>query len=207
MMSFALYGAGWVLWLLVAMSVGCVAISIERVIYLARNRTAQESLRSAMDAFLKTGDASALDSALKPLTGLEARVLHAGAEMATGGTEAVELAMSGIATSERIRMERGLSVLATVGSNAPFVGLFGTVLGIIQAFHDLAQNTSEASEAVMAGISEALVATAVGLMVAIPAVVLYNIFSRTVRARLARTESLANLLAARVAHGSGAHGG
>jgi biopolymer transport protein ExbB len=91
-------------------------------------------------------------------------------------------------------MERGLSFLATVGSNAPFIGLFGTVLGIIQAFHDLAANTSEASEAVMAGISEALVATAVGLLVAIPAVVLYNFFTRWVKGRLARSESLADLV-------------
>jgi biopolymer transport protein ExbB len=95
-------------------------------------------------------------------------------------------------------MERGLSFLATVGSNAPFLGLFGTVLGIIKAFHDLAINTDEASEAVMAGISEALVATAVGLLVAIPAVVLYNVFSRWVKSRLSRSQSLANLVLARL---------
>ena len=97
-------------------------------------------------------------------------------------------------------MERGLSILATVGSNAPFLGLFGTVLGIIQAFNDLAENTAEASEAVMAGISEALVATAIGLLVAIPAVVLYNGFSRWVKGRLGRSESLADLVLARM-HG------
>src|SRR5690606_27270598 len=104
----------------------------------------------------------------------------------------------GTATAERMRMERGLAYLATVGSNAPFVGLFGTVLGIIKAFHDLAQNVEAASEAVMAGISEALVATAVGLLVAIPAVVLYNAFSRWVRNRIARSESLADLVLARM---------
>ena len=95
-------------------------------------------------------------------------------------------------------MDRGLAVLATVGSNAPFVGLFGTVLGIIQSFHDLAVNTAEASEAVMGGISEALVATAVGLMVAIPAVVLYNTFLRWTRARVARVESLASIVLSRL---------
>ena len=104
-------------------------------------------------------------------------------------------------------MERGLSVLATVGSNAPFIGLFGTVLGIMAAFNDLAQTNAEASEAVMAGISEALVATAVGLLVAIPAVVLYNMFTRQVRTRQTQTESLAQLLLARLTgEGEAVHG-
>jgi biopolymer transport protein ExbB len=111
----------------------------------------------------------------------------------------MERAMEGTAIAEKLRMERGLSYLATVGANAPFIGLFGTVLGIIQAFHDLSIDTSNASEAVMAGISEALVATAVGLMVAIPAVVLYNAFTRWVRNRVGRSESLADLVVARVA--------
>ena len=106
--------------------------------------------------------------------------------------------MTGTIAGERLRMERGLAILATVGSNAPFVGLFGTVLGIIQAFHDLALSNAEASEAVMAGISEALVATAVGLMVAIPAVVLYNAFTRWNRNRIGRAESLGNLVLSRI---------
>jgi biopolymer transport protein ExbB len=74
------------------------------------------------------------------------------------------------------------------------------VLGIIKAFNDLAKSQAEASEAVMAGISEALVATAVGLIVAIPAVVLFNVFNRWVRARLARTESITELVLARLSH-------
>jgi biopolymer transport protein ExbB len=72
-------------------------------------------------------------------------------------------------------------VLATLGANAPFVGLFGTVLGIIQAFGELAQSSQQASTAVMASLAEALVATAVGLFVAIPAVVAFNAFSQRIR--------------------------
>ena len=134
-------------------------------------------------------------------------MLAAGLEMAHLGTESAERAMAGTVAAEKLMMERGLSFLATVGSNAPFLGLFGTVLGIIQAFHDLAINTAEASEAVMAGISEALVATAVGLLVAIPAVVLYNAFTRWVKSRMARSQSLSQLVLARIsASGAGAHG-
>ena len=206
MMSFALLGAGWVLWLLVLLSIGCVGISLERAFFLLRDRADAGSLASAVNGFLANGDVASLRTALTSVGGFEARVLGAGLELAPHGVEAAEKAMEGTATAEKMKMERGLSFLATVGSNAPFLGLFGTVLGIIKAFHDLASNTDEASEAVMAGISEALVATAVGLMVAIPAVVLYNLFSRWVKSRLSRSQSLANLVLARL-EGEVAHGG
>lgn len=206
MLAFALLGAGWVLWLLVGLSVGCIAISLERGWFLVRDGTDRAALQAAIDGFLKSGDATELNGRLARLTGYEARVLSAGLELAKGGPAAAERAMAGATTAEKMRMERGLAFLATVGSNAPFLGLFGTVLGIIQAFHDLSVNTSEASEAVMAGISEALVATAVGLMVAIPAVVLYNLFSRWVRARLARTDSLGQLVVARLTATDAVHG-
>ncbi len=198
MMQFALLGASWVLWLLVGLSIGCVAISLERVGYLMRDGTNRASLQQAVDGFLKEGDLESFQSKMGKLEGYEARVLNAGVELAPLGSEASEKAMLSVITAEKMKMERGLSFLATVGSNAPFLGLFGTVLGIIQAFHDLAVNTAEASEAVMAGISEALVATAVGLLVAIPAVVLFNAFSRWVRSRQARSESLAHLVLARL---------
>jgi len=80
----------------------------------------------------------------------------------------------------RVHLERNLTFLASVGANAPFIGLFGTVLGIIRAFADLVGNMGGGPDVVMAGISEALVATAVGIFVAVPAVVAYNAFQRQV---------------------------
>jgi len=201
MMAFALLGAGWVLWVLVALSIGVIAISVERWYVLGRDNAPREALQQAVDGFLDNGDRDSFSGALAEMQGLEARILKAGVEVAGLGTESAEKAMTGTATAEKLRMERGLNFIATVGANAPFVGLFGTVLGIIQAFADLAANTEEASTAVMAGISEALVATAVGLLVAIPAVVLYNSLSRVVKNRLARSESLADLVLARIAGG------
>lgn len=206
MMAFALLGAGWVLWVLVALSVGVIAISLERFFVLGRDAAPHDALQKAVNGYLVDGDRDSFQAALNDMQGLEARILKAGVEVSTLGTESAEKAMSGTATAEKLRMERGLNFIATVGANAPFVGLFGTVLGIIQAFADLAANTEEASTAVMAGISEALVATSVGLLVAIPAVVLYNTLSRVVKNRLARSESLADLVLARIAGGS-AHGG
>ncbi|MEZ4316557.1 MAG: MotA/TolQ/ExbB proton channel family protein [Myxococcota bacterium] len=205
MLAFALRGAGWVLWLLVALSVLCIAVSLERTWYLLRDSTPRAALQACVDAFLRGGSSDDFASSLGKLGGYEARVLSAGVEMRGRGPEAAERAMSGVATAEKLAMERGLSVLATVGSNAPFLGLFGTVLGIIQAFADLAKTNAEASEAVMAGISEALVATAVGLMVAIPAVVLYNTFARWVKGRVGRSESLAQLVVARLTEPSVEH--
>ena len=107
-------------------------------------------------------------------------------------------AIEGVKTRERLRLERRLPFLATLGSNGPFVGLFGTVLGIIKAFHDLAATAGTAgagASTVMAGISEALVATAIGLLVAIPAVVAFNYFSRRVRVRMAEVDWMAHLAA------------
>jgi biopolymer transport protein ExbB len=197
LLAFALLGAGWVLWLLLGLSVLCIGISLERAIFLVRDGTDRVGLRDALKAFDSRG-VEPLADRLSKLDGFEARVLRAGVAVASRGPESAERAILGTVTAERLRMDRGLAVLATVGSTAPFIGLFGTVLGIIQAFHDMSLNTGAASEAVMAGISEALVATAVGLMVAIPAVVLYNAFNRWNRGRVSRVESLANLILARI---------
>lgn len=205
-MAFALLGAGWVLWLLVSLSVLCIAISIERALFLMRDASDRGALRVAFDEFLNGSGIEVLRGRVAPLTGFEARVLQSGLAAVPYGPEAAEKAFFSSVSAEKLRMDRGLVVLATVGANAPFVGLFGTVLGIIQSFHDLAINTSEASEAVMGGISEALVATAVGLMVAIPAVVLYNTFTRWNRSRVSRVESLANLVLSRIETRSSAHG-
>ena len=98
--------------------------------------------------------------------------------------------------SERLRHEKRLAFLGTLGNNAPFVGLFGTVLGIIRAFHDLAANTGAGTQAVMSGIAEALVATGVGLLVALPAVATYNAFIRRVETLMSESEATAHTILA-----------
>lgn len=90
-------------------------------------------------------------------------------------------------------LERFLGFLATVGSNAPYLGLLGTVLGIMKAFNDLAQSSEAGQQTVMAGISSALVATAAGLFVAIPAVIAYNYFGKQVKSILQSMESVKEL--------------
>jgi biopolymer transport protein ExbB/TolQ len=198
LLSFALLGAGWVLWLLVLLSVACLAVAIERWIFLRLQETDGKKLQGSLQRFMQTGDRPGFQKDLDGMDGCKARVLAAGIEAAAEGNAGAGEAMDGTLVFERLQLEKRLIVLGTVGSNAPFIGLFGTVLGIIKAFHDLAQHEAEAASAVMAGISEALVATAIGLMVAIPAVVLYNYFQRRVRAIVGETESLSQLVLARL---------
>ena len=199
MMKFALLGAEWVMWLLVLLSLACIAVAVERLIYARSNQSPRAALEKALGSFLRGADADGLVQELERIDGIEARVLAAGvAAGRQGGSAAAEEAMSGALAFERLKLERYLIVLGTTGSNAPFIGLFGTVLGIIKAFHDLALDTAEGSTAVMAGISEALVATAIGLMVAIPAVVLYNYFQRRNKETLGRTQSMAHTVMSRL---------
>lgn len=97
------------------------------------------------------------------------------------GFEMVERALKRSEHEEAIKLERGIVFLATVASSAPFIGLFGTVWGIMNAFQGLSRMASSSIQAVAPGISEALVATAIGLLAAIPAAIAYNYFSVTVR--------------------------
>ena len=96
-------------------------------------------------------------------------------------------------SQERLNLEKPITILGTLGNNAPFVGLFGTVLGIIHAFHSLAENIKSGPAVVMAGISEALVATALGLFVAIPAVAAYNYFVKHIKKIMVDSENVARL--------------
>lgn len=109
-----------------------------------------------------------------------------------GGIQNVQRAMVRARTQEVTRLERGLTFLATTASTAPFIGLFGTVWGIMTAFRGLSITTSSSIQAVAPGIAEALIATAVGLAAAIPAVVMYNRFARQVRVLGAEMDSFAS---------------
>lgn len=98
-----------------------------------------------------------------------------------------------IEQTEKPRYEKYLGFLATVGSNGPYIGLFGTVLGIMKSFNDMS-NSSGGNTSVMSGISSALIATAAGLMVAIPAVLAFNFFSKQVKSVFGNLDACKELL-------------
>jgi biopolymer transport protein ExbB len=196
-LGFTLLGSEWVLWLLIALSVVSVAIMVERAIFL-RARGDADALARELSTLLKGGDVEGARQALAGRTAPAAAVAAAGLDHFDRGSNAVGEAMAGAKARLRIDMERNLGVLGTLGNNAPFIGLFGTVLGIIKAFADLARNQSGGAAAVMSGISEALVATAVGLMVAIPAVIAFNYFQGKVRKTISRVDAIAHLVLATI---------
>ncbi len=186
--------AEWVLWLLAFLSILSIAVMLERGVYFATHR-----LSNSDDLLLKLakGDLDAVRTSISGKQGMEASVLREGLEWSSRGADSVDEVISATMARERPRYERFLSVLGTLGSNTPFIGLFGTVLGIIKAFHDLGNTGAKGAEVqqtVMAGISEALVATAVGLAVAIPAVVGYNLLMRQVKNTAARSTALGHAL-------------
>lgn len=196
LLDVALVGAEWVLWVLVALSVALVAICIERIVFYVRRSPEFDELRLDFEDHLDGKEWSEAAELLEDRDTMEARVVLFGLRDRARGPEAVEDRMTGALATEKRRYQRFLPFLGTLGNNAPFIGLFGTVLGIIGAFADLAEGSSEASQAVMGSISEALVATGVGLLVAIPAVIAYNTFKSRVDAAVARTDLLGRTLLA-----------
>ncbi len=197
-------GAEWVLWLLVFLSIGSIGVMIERAaFFLARRLHGTD----AISAKLLGGDLAGAAAAVAGREGLEADVVRAAAEHAAKGPQAVREVVSATIERARLEYERRLAFLGTLGNNAPFIGLFGTVLGIIRAFVDLSRNPGAAGAGtVMAGISEALVATAVGLFVALPAVVAYNLFQRWLRRAAQRATALGHAAVAALEARPGAEG-
>ncbi|MFO7156936.1 MAG: MotA/TolQ/ExbB proton channel family protein [Pseudomonadota bacterium] len=175
---FTSVGAEWVMWLLIALSIASVAVIVERLLYFRRN-SSPEVLE--LLPLLSAGKWDEARKSLDGMRGLEAEVLREALDATPRGAASVEDTVAGAIARRRTTFERFLPFLGTLGSNAPFVGLFGTVIGIIEAFASLAregQANQSTAAVVMAGISEALVATAVGIFVAIPAVVAFNLYSR-----------------------------
>jgi biopolymer transport protein ExbB len=197
-LKFSLLGAEWVLWILVALSLTCLAIMLERGIVFARLSSRFETLQDRLRQLLRRDDLDGAVAFLDTQRSVEAAVAHAGLSVADRGPACAEDTLGGVRIRERLGLERNLSFLGTVGSNAPFIGLFGTVLGIIKAFHTLSGAESANFKVVMADISEALVATGVGLLVAIPAVVAYNVFQRRVRRIATNAEAVEHLVLAQL---------
>lgn len=211
-------GAGWVLYLLGVLSIASVAVTIDRALALRRRRGDLRALAAALAARLARGEHDLAITELGRSRSLAGAVAAAGLRLADRGPAAVEHAMRSALALERAQLERGLAFLGTLGNNAPFVGLLGTVIGVVGAFEELGHAapghgaafsqapgaaSQIASQAVMSSIAEALVATAVGLLVALPAVAAYNYFQRRIASLCSGTDVLASLLLAYLVSGPG----
>lgn len=182
---------GITLWVLVVLSIASVGVMIERWIYFRKTRI---DVQDFFVKFRKGGrkdDLSSLMTICDETPGPLAALLKEGVRRVMERPvkrDDLEMLLTRHARTQVIHMEKYLGVLATIGSVAPFIGLFGTVLGVMRAFRDLALAGSGGAAVVAAGIAEALVATAAGLLVAVPAVAAYNYFIRIVRRSTAELE-------------------
>jgi biopolymer transport protein ExbB/biopolymer transport protein TolQ len=181
LLKVALLGSTWVMYLLLLLSVVSITTMIERWVFFRRRSDDVDELGEQLIALLQRGDRQGAAERLKKSRSVEAAVLLPALRYLDGSPDAIEDAVQSQMLRERRDMERGMTYMGTLGNNAPFIGLFGTVIGVIIAFQQLGTSQAAASmSAVMGGIAEALVATGVGLFVALPAVVAYNLVQKTI---------------------------
>ncbi len=176
-------GATAVLYLLIGLSVISIGIIVERWWFHARRRADVKHLADSVGKLLRKDDRQGVLNLLKSTKAVEAQVIISALDYYDHGPEAFTEMVEKEMRERRPQVEAGLLFLGTLGNNAPFIGLFGTVLGIVHSFRELGAAQPGAAgggnmDNVMNGIAEALISTAIGILVAIPAVVAYNIFSK-----------------------------
>ncbi len=178
--------------ILMVFSVLALGISLERYFVLKPLYRKSLQLGHRLKTVFKSGDMRVLESMGRDNTHPAGRAMEYGlAHIKNKGPEGLAELFKAVYLQEKPRLEGGISLLATIGANAPFVGLLGTVFGIMRSFHDLGLAVESASQqTVMTGISIALLATAMGLVVAIPSVMLYNYFQRRVNRILETVENV-----------------
>lgn len=192
--AMAHYADDVVLIVLVIMSVVSIAMIFERYMALKKVSNESDRVRARIKMALQNGSVQDFEDIAKDPTSLEGRAAgHAMKYLKAHGEKGIEDVFNSFVLTEKSELEKFLPVLATISSNAPFIGLLGTVLGIMKAFNDLAVTQNAGQQTVMSGISTALVATAAGLFVAIPASMFYNYFTRKVKTTLNSIESVKDL--------------
>ena len=175
-------------------SVVTFGFAIERMLYFWKRRGNPEDTYQRALAQVRTGNVQeamwTCQSTSHPMGPVAAAVLKSPHQSTEAYEETLHVALS----EQRIDMDRNLGLLGTMGNTAPLIGLLGTVWGIMRAFHDMARTGSAGPSVVAAGVAEALFTTAAGLLVAVPAVMLYNHFLRRITVMLTVSENHARSL-------------
>ncbi|MBX9766467.1 MAG: MotA/TolQ/ExbB proton channel family protein [Bdellovibrionales bacterium] len=191
-----------ILWIMVILSVVSVSIMIERFFGLRKIMKSSNAMAKNFKEVILNGKLGELEKLNDGSGSLEARALGHGLDYVKGhGPEGLDDLINSFKTLEKPALEKNLNLLGTIASNAPYIGLLGTVMGIMKAFNDLANSPGQGNEVVMAGIAHALVSTAIGLGVAIPAVVAFNHFQKKVGLILGNIDAARDLCLAYIKRG------
>jgi biopolymer transport protein ExbB/TolQ len=191
----ATFGADWVNWVLIAVSLTGMTVFFDRLLLYSRTRERYALLHADLSRSLERGEVAGALAAVEG-DSLLRNVLRAGLSLVSRGERqpaSVEQAMLGRLAEERARYDARLSVLMTIGNTAPLVGLLGTVIGIVGAFYVLGKlGTAQAANnaSIMSSIGEALVTTGFSISVAVPAVVAFNALRAHVNGRVRQAEAL-----------------
>lgn len=181
-----------ILGILACCSLICLSLVLERMLYFRRIQVQPELLLLKIRKSLAAGDTDeALEAIGEAKDDPVRQLMRAGVKGSKLPSAQLSEVLRACQIRQRAGLERNLGLLGTLGNVSPFIGLLGTVLGIIQAFHDLAGTQAGGGASVVAvGIAEALIATAAGLVVAIPAVVFYNYFLRKAKGMMLEMEAV-----------------
>jgi len=192
------FGSDPTVWVMIFIFNLALFVVLERIYVLRKVRGDSAGLVEYLTAALHKGEPiqGIAEKAAETQYGLEGRVAALSLKGWDKGEHAMKEYADAALIAERRSLEKRLVILSTLGNNTPFIGLLGTVLGIMKAFRDLAEMGDSGPSVVMRGISEALIATAMGLAVAIPVVIAYNALSRIVQDKLSQAEEIATLIRA-----------
>lgn len=192
--AIAHYADQFVLLVLLMMSVFSIGMILERYLSLKKISENSAAVRGKIKSILLSKNLNGFEDLANDTETIEGRAaLQALNHIKETGVNGSEEIFNTFILNEKPELEKYLGVLATIASNAPFIGLLGTVLGIMKAFNDLSMTTEGGQQTVMAGISVALIATAAGLFVAIPAGIFYNFYTRKIKNIYSSLESVKEL--------------
>jgi biopolymer transport protein ExbB len=191
-LDFSQLGANWVLWLLVVFSIVSIGIMIDRLLWFRSREADLDTFTRELRGAFDRNELDRFITKYKNDTGIPIQVAMHGLSERERGPDAVAEAMNAEKARWRRFGDRNLMVLGTLGNNVPFVGLFGTVLGVMNAFLLLSSKSANAEKEVFDHIAEALSATAFGLIVAVPAVAAFNYFTRRLKVLMSAADEAAH---------------
>jgi biopolymer transport protein ExbB/TolQ len=172
---------GFTMYILLFCSFLSLTILLERILYYRKlSRTQRAEFMTRIKRALKSGSIERAMEVCNETYAPFSNVIYSGLELYDRHGKEISNAMEREVTVETTKLERFTGIVGTIGNTAVYIGLFGTVLGIIRAFHDIAAAGAGGMSIVIGGVAEALVCTAMGLLVAIPAVIAFNYFTKRV---------------------------